>query len=149
MTRNKNLENTTRMSTSNEDIERLGMVLAIGASLIGEGKIPDDVLHEKTGHYAICLIRSETEHEVRTIAPGQSIEVGREEDEPALWSIPDPWLSRHHFRLSVDTERGILRIEDLGSSNGTLVKGTPVPAGGRMLIRGDVVFAGRNAWVVL
>lgn len=149
MTRNKKLEATSRLAGPDDRVERLGMVLAIGASLVGEGKIPDDVLHEKPGHYAICLIRSETKHEVRTIAPGQTIEVGREEGEPALWTISDPWLSRHHFRLSVDTERGILRIEDLGSSNGTLVRREPVPMGGRMLIRGDVIFAGRSVWVVL
>ncbi len=55
---------------------------------------------------------------------GESIVVGRAADCGLV--IPDPFLSRHHVRLS--TRNGRLLIEDLGSSNGTLLNGSRIGA---------------------
>ena len=50
------------------------------------------------------------------------IEIGR--DHPALSSLTDPCLSRHHLLVRYD---GRFVVTDLGSRNGTTVDGVPVP----------------------
>jgi DNA-binding NtrC family response regulator len=60
--------------------------------------------------------------EVRLLGAGAALEIGR--DAPADLVIDDPTLSRRHARF-VATEEGV-RIEDLGSRNGTLVGGRRV-----------------------
>jgi DNA-binding winged helix-turn-helix (wHTH) protein len=57
------------------------------------------------------------------LTEGENI-VGRDPE----WSI---WLdstsvSRRHARITVDTRRGRISVEDLGSKNGTLLRGAPV-----------------------
>ena len=54
-------------------------------------------------------------------------------------------LSRRHFRVSL--HRGRTFVEDLNSTNGTFVNGTPLtPYHGRQMRAGDVVRAGEGHW---
>jgi Zn-dependent protease with chaperone function len=64
----------------------------------------------------------------RIVGRGESVDV----------QVTDPSVSRRHFRLY--WEDGAFRLEDLGSSNGTKVNGTPVAA--TELHNGDVIQAG-------
>lgn len=54
--------------------------------------------------------------------------------------LADPAISRRHARLAFDAA-GHLTIEDLGSSNGTLVNGSPI-SGVTLLYTGDVIDLG-------
>jgi len=55
--------------------------------------------------------------------------------------LPDPTVSRHHATLTI-AEDGAW-IEDAGSTNGTFLNGSPVPAGSRSRIHdGDMVKVG-------
>ena len=56
-------------------------------------------------------------------------------------TFDDPFLSDRHVRF--DRVEGRLVIEDLGSTNGTLVNGIPV-VGRRTLDRGDVIRVGQT-----
>lgn len=75
----------------------------------------------------------------RLLRPMQALTVGR--NDYADLAIPDDRLmSNRHFNVSTDQEACYL--EDLGSSNGTMVNGQKVP---RCLLRdGDIVNAGQT-----
>ena len=75
------------------------------------------------------------------ITPGAELEIGREAaGEGELGA--DPELSRHHARLYRD-DQGRLVIEDLGSTNGTLVNGTRLRAA-QPLFAGDRIELGQS-----
>jgi hypothetical protein len=59
-------------------------------------------------------------------------------------TLDDPCVSRRHCVLRpVGEARGVVEIEDLGSSNGTKVNGRLLPERGRRLVReGDVIELG-------
>lgn len=78
------------------------------------------------------------------VRPNQSVTVGRSGWE-SEWVIGgDQQLSSQHFRVSCDGKS--CHIEDLGSSNGTLLNGDPVT---RMELRhGDLVVAGQTTFKV-
>jgi pSer/pThr/pTyr-binding forkhead associated (FHA) protein len=56
-----------------------------------------------------------------TLAPGENL-VGRD-PQAAVW-LDAPGISRHHARVTIDG--GHVTVEDLGSKNGTYVRGDPV-----------------------
>jgi len=56
-------------------------------------------------------------------------------------TLDDPFISDRHVRF--DRVEGRLVVEDLGSTNGTLVNGIPV-IGRRALDRGDVIRIGQT-----
>lgn len=75
-----------------------------------------------------------------------ALEIGRA-TASATWDIAlqDRAVSRPHARLERDREGGFWRIQDLGSANGTLVDGVPVPQGeARPLKDGDVLTLGET-----
>ena len=53
--------------------------------------------------------------------PGENL-VGRD-PQAAVW-LDAPGISRHHARMTIDGDR--VTVEDLGSKNGTYVRGDPV-----------------------
>src|SRR5712692_3525331 len=58
--------------------------------------------------------------------------------------VPDPTVSRHHATLTID-ENGAW-LEDVGSTNGTSVNGSPLPAGTRSRVKdGDTLKMGSVA----
>lgn len=129
-----------------KDNTLLGNVLAIGARLVAEGRIPRDVVESQTGAYALCLAtRSATE--VRVFRIGDEAEVGRHPDEAApRWEVDDPWMSRRHFLFAVDADgQPVLRC--LGAKNGTFVNDESVD-GSTNLKRGDVIRAGSSSFLL-
>lgn len=58
-----------------------------------------------------------------TLAPGDEIYIGR--DDSAGLVLSDHSVSRRHARVRCD-ERGAVWVEDLGSTNGTMVNGTVI-----------------------
>ena len=125
----------------------LGNVLAIGARLVAEGRIPRDVVESQAGSYALCLAtRSATE--VRIFRIGDGVEVGRHPDEAApRWEVDDPWMSRRHFSFAVDAD-GQPALQCLGAKNGTFVNDESV-SGRAILKRGDVIRAGSSSFLLL
>jgi pSer/pThr/pTyr-binding forkhead associated (FHA) protein len=74
--------------------------------------------------------------------------IGRDSDCDVI--LPTPRLSRRHCRI-LPVAQGFLSValEDLGSSNGTLVNGVRVPARVQRLLRdGDVIEVGGVALAV-
>jgi len=57
------------------------------------------------------------------IHDGERLAIGRDPD-VSDWTLMDPAISRRHCYLS--KENGVLRVQDLGSSNGTFVNGERV-----------------------
>ena len=60
------------------------------------------------------------------MAQSQGMCIGRAAEQCEL-VVPHPTVSRRHAKLSVAGEA--LQVEDLGSTNGTAVNGTPLKAG--------------------
>ena len=81
-------------------------------------------------HWLICEGREQP-------LPEGSHVIGR--DRSAAISLPSPTVSREHARVVV--ERGVAMLEDLGSKNGTLVRGQAVKAPVR-LADGDEIRIG-------
>lgn len=74
-----------------------------------------------------------------------SLTIGR--DESAALSLADDGLSRVHASVHRDGER--LWILDEGSTNGTLVNGSPVPPSGTPLADGDTINMGNHTSIVI
>ena len=121
----------------------LGNALAAGARLVEAGRIPESVLREDSGAYALCLLVKDGDAIVRTLAAGESVDVGRE----AEWPVDDGWMSRRHFRIFIAPD-GTPAIADLGARNGTFVNDKAVE-GTRTLLRGDVIRAGKTVFLFL
>lgn len=110
-----------------------GMMFCVECGLIFDRALPDDAF----GAPAVklpCLVESSgREHPVR---PGINV-VGREGD----IALPDPKVSRKHAQ--VHSEDVGMFIEDLGSTNGTLLNGDRVnPGEKRAMQAGDTVSFG-------
>ena len=59
--------------------------------------------------------------------------IGRDVDQCDV-VVPHATVSRRHVRLIL--ARGVLQVEDLRSTNGTSVDGTPAPSGQRRTLNG-------------
>ena len=91
-----------------------------------------------------CLIIANGPQEGQTISLMlDEITIGRATSK-ATWEIglQDPSVSRPHARLTHTVETWLLN--DLGSSNGTLVNNTVVPENGRILEDGDTISLGSS-----
>lgn len=139
--------NAVTLTAANEEADVLGNILAEGARLISEGKIPHNVIEEKNGSFALCLIERDSDC-VRELHSGDSLTIGRSSTPgSANWPVSDKWLSKAHFTVSVD-DNGIPRLEDLASLNGTFLNdravSSPTP-----LIRGSCIRAGHSLFLFL
>ena len=78
-------------------------------------------------------------HIIRTRGARKAYVIGRGHDEPTpdseMIKIPDQMVSRKHCSLTW-TDTGQWLLEDLGSTNGTMVEGVPL-TGQVLLARGD------------
>ncbi|MBL8679016.1 MAG: FHA domain-containing protein [Myxococcales bacterium] len=81
----------------------------------------------------------------RALARGATIELGRDDTTFAAGVFADGRASRRHAQITVD-DAGVLRVADLGSSNGTYVNGARIE---RVSLNvGDVVRVGAALLVV-
>jgi pSer/pThr/pTyr-binding forkhead associated (FHA) protein len=71
------------------------------------------------------------------VIAGPTTIVGRQDE--ADFAIPDPLMSRRHFRLTM--EKGEFWVEDLGSTNGTTLNARKLEKRSRILY-GDRLVAG-------
>jgi len=98
--------------------------------------IPPTMVQEVESHLFSLLIHHQDGAEMLSLVPGARIQIGRAAE--ADISIPETRLSRHHCRIEVLGEE--VWVEDLQSSNGTRVNGTPVQRS-RIRPGDDVVLA--------
>lgn len=74
-----------------------------------------------------------------SLAPDEELVVGRADAAPGRIQLDSQNVSRDHAKISADADGG-LHVEDLGSSNGTLVNGRQAPQGEPMtLAEGDQI----------
>ena len=111
-----------------------GMMFCIECGLIFDRALPDDAFGAPVVRLPVLVEASSgREHPIR---PGLNI-VGREGDV----MLPDSKVSRKHAQ--VVSEDGVITVEDLGSTNGTLVNGDRLDSGSkRELNKGDTVSFG-------
>lgn len=137
----------TVLSENTEDPSQLGRVLAAAARIVSEGMVSKEVCNEEPGHYALCLLQQESEA-IRELAMSESLTIGRASASAAAgWPVPDKWMSRRHFSVSVDSE-GNAVIKDLDSKNGTWINDERLH-GLRHLVRGDCIRAGQSIFLLL
>lgn len=135
------------LSALERGVDVLGNVLAEGARLISEGKISQDVIEEKNGAFALCLIEKDDDT-VRELHKEQSLIVGRAAPSaPSDWQVADKWLSKTHFSITVDAN-GVPLLKDLASLNGTFVNDRAVSSS-RTLVRGSCIRAGHSLFLFL
>jgi hypothetical protein len=129
------------------DFPHFGSLLAFGARLAADRRLPREVVEERQGYYALCRLGGGGE--IRRICPGMSIAFGRPEN-PIVsdWPMPgDSRVSKCHCRVFVDA-RGAATVEDLGSKNGTFVNDRRIAAPAA-LSRGDVLRLGGASFLFL
>jgi class 3 adenylate cyclase len=89
------------------------------------------------------LLQGPGHPDTRHALPEGITRVGRSDENDLV--LEGDRVSRHHARLHV--EAGVLRLEDLGSRNGTRVNGAPVQ-GSHVLQSGDTVTMGEHTLTV-
>ena len=94
-------------------------------------EFPDTTARATTPADVVCLLVSPS-RQIR-LGPGENL-VGRD-PRAAVW-LDSPGISRHHARITVDASRVVL--EDLGSKNGTHVRGELV-TGPTVVADGDEI----------
>jgi pSer/pThr/pTyr-binding forkhead associated (FHA) protein len=110
-----------------------GMMFCVECGLIFDRALPDDAFGAPVVRLPVLVETGGREHPIR---PGVNL-VGREGDV----MLPDVKVSRKHAQIV--SENGSLQVEDLGSTNGTLVNGERLDAGAqRTLEPGDKVSFG-------
>ena len=97
-----------------------------------------------SGRHTLVVMAGDviSSHELPTSG---SIEIGRASDAPLR--IDAPSMSRRHLRLWIGN-KGV-ELEDLGGSNGTLLRGVRLPAGQRVAISYDEVFMAGDIGLVV
>ena len=75
----------------------------------------------------------------RTIRLNEGENVVGRDPECSVW-LDSTSVSRRHARIVVDSRTGRLTLEDLGSKNGTIVRGKPVEAPIALSDRDDITF---------
>lgn len=129
------------------DATQLGNVLTVGARLVSGGLLPAEVVEERPGAYALCLVSREGAS-VRVLHAGESLEVGRAPaGDRATWRIADPWMSARHFAVSV-TAGGCPGLQAIAAKNGLFVNDRTA-GDGTVLRRGDVIRAGTSSFLLL
>lgn len=119
----------------------LRTVHGVGYAFCGEAKAAGPVPSAGPGPASSYRLVLE-DHEV-ALRPGENL-LGRVED-GAAW-IESPTVSRRHARILIEGEQAIL--EDLGSKNGTFLRGERI-AGPTPLRDGDVIRLGARVAVTL
>jgi pSer/pThr/pTyr-binding forkhead associated (FHA) protein len=103
-----------------------GVMFCIDCGLIFDRALPGDAFGAPAIQLPMLVDQSGREHPVR---PGTNL-IGREGDV----MLSDARASRRHAQIT--STDGVLVIEDLGSTNGTKVNGTPLNAGDKKTLAG-------------
>lgn len=99
------------------------------------------------GPMILAFLDSEGRHQHSVELSGNDVSIGRGDECPIM--LDDVSVSRRHcrlFRLHADDG---WRVQDLGSTNGTLVNGKPIAHGSKSIEHGDVIRCGARAGVCL
>jgi len=129
------------------DSSLLGNVLTVSARLVAEGLLPAEVVEERPGAYALCLV-SRDGTTVRLLHTGDTLEVGRAPSPAsANWPVSDPWMSARHFSLAIPPD-ALPSLRPLAPKNGLFVNDRPAPTLSP-LRRGDVIRAGTSSFLLL
>ena len=97
----------------------------------------------RRGDWRLLVLVGDT-HRVERLPEAGAVTVGR--GGRADIRVEEPAISRRHFTLHLGDG---LRLEDLGSVNGTMVRGHVIPSGGSVELRpGDAIEIGRALLVV-
>lgn len=107
-------------------VHRFGYAFQAAVTKVAE-PVPSIAARPETVY---CLVSASRQI---TLAPGENL-VGRD-PRTAVW-LDLPGISRHHARITIDGDR--VTVEDLGSKNGTHVRGEAI-AGPMILADGDEV----------
>jgi two-component system, NtrC family, response regulator AtoC len=114
-----------------------------------EGKLdrttlrPQDIEGGVTRGYRLLVI-GENQHTAHRLPRQGDVSLGRSDG--ADIQVPDPLMSRVHAVLHIGAT---LEVSDMGSSNGTLVRGERVPANERVAIAvGDTIEVGSTVVIV-
>jgi pSer/pThr/pTyr-binding forkhead associated (FHA) protein len=91
--------------------------------------------------YQLYVRRGPTPGEMFVLSDPKVV-IGR--DPTANLLIRDPEVSRNHVQLLLVSEEAGYQIQDLGSTNGTFINGTPLRSEPHLLQMGDVVALGSN-----
>jgi two-component system response regulator AtoC len=94
---------------------------------------------------AYLMVRRGDGAEVHTIADGDCLTLGRDEDADIV--IDDSKASRKHVELTL--EEGRLSVKDLGSRNGTRVGTSVLKSASRALSRGEEMVVGQTRITVI
>lgn len=132
----------------------MGNVLALGARLAAQGKLPPCVVNDEPGCYALYRVGAndniDDAGDIRSVTQHTgALTIGRAESDTAnVWCVDcDSQISRTHCVVRVN-EDGFLFVEDSGSRNGTFVNDTRIAAAHK-LTRGDCLRVGRTTFIVL
>ena len=110
-----------------------GVMFCVDCGLIFDRALEGDAFGAPAIQLPVLVEASGREHVIR---PGQNL-VGRDGD----ILLPDARVSRRHAQITMIED--LIQIEDLGSTNGTIVNGEPLPLGEqRTLNEGDRVSFG-------
>jgi pSer/pThr/pTyr-binding forkhead associated (FHA) protein len=103
-----------------------GVMFCVDCGLIFDRALPDDAFGAPAVQLPMLVEQSGRENPLR---PGVSV-IGREGD----IAVADGRVSRRHAQVT--NEGGVLTVEDLGSTNGTKVDGSPLSSGERRSLNG-------------
>lgn len=121
---------------------RLGGHTRVGSSDLRDGDVvtvgaPDSPPADGGG-LRLAVIGGPASGPAWPLPPGRPVVVGRSASSGI--HVPDPVMSREHFRMTLNGAQAM--IEDLGSTNGTLVDGVQVTRTPSALRPGSVILAG-------
>ena len=123
--------------SSSSSASSSGLATASGARTVrevDERPVEDGVLH--------LIVMGANIFSMHPLPDSGVVSIGRDEGDDVR--IDDANASRHHARLHVG---GVLEIEDLGSTNGTFLRGTRLPGGqSAPVLPGEAITIG---WVTL
>ena len=102
-------------------------------------EVRDSIARAQRKQAALVVLQG-SESEIGThIMLDRPVTLGR--DPKAELTLQDEGISRRHCRIAFDKEKGAFFIEDLGSTNGTLLNGKRLQAG-KKLEAGDRIYLG-------
>ena len=114
-----------------------------------DGKLERTTLRPRNANAEVVrgyrlLVIGENEHTARRLPSSGEVSIGRSES--ADIQVKDPLMSRIHAKLLIGPE---LYVADMGSSNGTVIRGERMPSKAKQMINvGDTIEIGSTVIIV-